>query len=273
MRITTAIIGIMGLGLSLTWGQIQSFGDMGGIDWSTRVVTAKGIGAPNPAMPAVTARPMAIQAARTVALRNALELIKGINLSSTTTVENYMVQSDIVRTSVQGYISTFKESEPRYMSDKTIEITVTIPLDNQLSETLLPKEITNTPQALASTRPAATGSGAFTGLVIDARGLGIVPAMAPKIVDEAGKEIYGSAYVNRQFAVKWGMAGYAKTPEQAASAMGDRIGKNPGVIKAVRSSGTTKCDLVLSNNDARSIEAAAQSMNFLSDCRVVIVVD
>ena len=252
--------------------QIQNIAGKGSIDWGKRSVTAVGIGAPNPAFPEVTARPMAIRAARDVALRNALELVKGVQMTSATTVENFMVSNDQIRTSVEGFIRKFESSEPKYMSDKTIEITVTIPLDNELASAILPSSITSTPALLAAPSIQVVRAVNFTGLVIDARGTGVIPAMIPKIMDEDGKEIYGSAYVSREWATKWGMAGYAKTPEQA-SAFKDRVGTQPGMIKAVRATGASRCDLVISNSDANDIRAAAKSMKFLSDCRVIILVD
>ncbi|HSQ42624.1 MAG TPA: hypothetical protein VLM37_10125 [Fibrobacteraceae bacterium] len=266
-QILTPILLLAGIAMA----QIQAIPGKGSVDWGARTVTAVGIGAPNPNMPEVTARPMAIRAARDVALRNALELIKGLQMTSSTTVENFMVANDVIRTQVDGYIRKFEASEPRYMSDKTIEITVTIPLDAELANTLLPPTIGKAP-AVVIAAPAVPVVRNFTGLVIDARGTGAIPALVPKILDEEGKEVYGSAYVTRDWATKWGMAGYAKTPEQAAG-FKDRVGTNPGIIKAVKATGASRCDLVISNTDAMDVRAAAKSMKFLSDCRVIIVVD
>jgi hypothetical protein len=268
LTLTTALFAMTAM------AQIQEVAGKGHIDWGKKTVSARGIGAPNPNMPEVTARPMAIQAARMDALRNALEVVKGIHITSSTTVQNYMVSSDLIQRRVSGYISTYTEKEPRYMADKTVEIEVSIPIEETFMDALLP---TNT-GSLATRevrRSVAQGapSKAFTGLIIDARGLGAVPALAPRIVDEAGKEVYGSAYVSREFAVKWGMAGYARDPVQAAEVHKDRLGSNPGVIKALRATGASRCDLVLSDADARSVREAAQSMSFLSDCRVIIILD
>lgn len=271
MNIIARIACLLGLGALGASAQIQTIPGKGSIDWNARVITAIGIGAPNPSMPEVTARPMAIRAARDVALRNALELIKGVQMTSSTTVENFMVSSDVIRSSVEGYVRKFDVSEPRYMSDKTIEVTVSIPLDEELAQTLLPSSVTGAPTGRSSVVPAAKYRN-FSGLIIDARGTGAIPALAPKILDETGKEIYGSAYVSREWAVKWGMAGYAKTPEQAA-ALKDRVGDQPGMIKAVKATGATKCDLVISAQDAAEVAAAAKSMKFLSDCRVIVLVD
>lgn len=262
------LLGVLALG---ALAQIQSVPGKGSIDWGGRTVTAVGIGAPNPAMPEVTARPMAIRAARDVALRNALELIKGVQMTSSTTIENFMVSNDVIRSSVEGYIRRFEVSEPRYMSDKTIEVTVTVPLDDDLAKALLPSTVVDAPTAQYAGAPASKSRN-FTGLIIDARGTGAIPALAPKITDENGREIYGSAYVSRQWAIKWGMAGYAKTPEQA-TALRDRVGDQPGMIKALKATGASKCDLVISTKDASEVAAASKNMKFLSDCRVIVLVD
>lgn len=256
---------------TVTFAQVQDIAGRGSIDWGSRTVTAVGIGAPNPAMPEVTARPMAIRAARDVALRNALELIKGIQMTSTTTVENFMVTSDVIRTQVDGYIRKFEVSEPRYMSDKTIEITATIPIDSVLANTLLPPSIVKNP-AIQIVAPPNRVVPKYTGLIIDARGTKAIPALIPKVVDESGKEVYSGAYVSRDWAVKWGMVGYAKSPEQAASYK-DRIGPTPQIVKALRADGPSRCDLVIGNEQADDVRAAAKAMKFLNDSRVIVILD
>jgi hypothetical protein len=58
-----------------------------------------------------------------------------------------------------------------------------------------------------------------------------------------------------------------------ARGLKDRIGDNPAVIKAVKASGPSKTDVVLSPEDALSIKSAAQNLKFLSEARVVFIVD
>jgi hypothetical protein len=253
--------------------QMQSVADAGGVDWEGRAVTAKGIGAPNPNLPQAAQRPAAIKAAKSLALRNALEMIKGINLNSETTVENFMTTSDVVRTNVSGFIQKFKfENKPHYMSDGTVEISVTIPIDGVLMDALLPSEVGATPQVTSMPAGVTAAKTVFTGLIIDAKGSGVTPAIAPKILDESDKEVYGSAYVSRDWAVKYGMAAYAKSVKKAAE-LKDRVGDNPGTVKALRASGPNKTDIVISKKDADSIRSAAENLKFLAECRVAIVVD
>jgi hypothetical protein len=108
-------------------------------------------------------------------------------------------------------------------------------------------------------------------MVIDARGLGARPAMAPKIVDESGKEIYGSAMVNREFAVQQGMVGYAK--DLSAAQGNNRVTDRPVTIKALRTSGAAKVDVVISDSDAAKLTSAAENLSFLQKCRVMVVLD
>ena len=111
----------------------------------------------------------------------------------------------------------------------------------------------------------------YTGLVVDARGLGVRPAMSPKIHSEDGKEIYGSATVNRQYAVQQGMVGYSK--DLTAAQMNSRVTKQPLTVKATGVSGSANCDIVISDSDANRLSSAAENLTFLQKCRVMVVLD
>ncbi len=265
-RLITMLFGLYFV-TSNSFAQVQEFGSLGFIDWGELTVTAVGIGAPDPKMPPTAARPMAIQAARKVAMRNALEILKGIQLSSETTVEDLMLSSDVIRTSVQGYLRKFKESDPKYMSDKTIEITVTIPIDAELLEGLLPKTIAEAPAALSP----GDKTGEYTGLIIDARGLGFIPSLSPKIFDTKNKELFGHAHIKRSSATEWGVAAYAETPEEATENK-MRLGANPLRVKA---SGVknAKGDLILDEEEAKVFSDATRGTPLLSQCRIVIIMD
>lgn len=250
-----------------------------GLDWTKRTVCAKGIGAVNPKHPQAAARPGAIRAAQQTALRNALELVKGVPINSNTTIANSMTDDDNVRSKVEGYVKGFQFSQPHYMDDLTVEVFVHIPLDG-VGDMVLPAVIHAQPSVNAwnwgsdgkAAPPAGLRSSIYTGLVVDARGLGILPALAPRVLESDGKELYGSANVSREWAIKYGMAGYAKSVD-AARGMKDRVGENPAMVKAVGAEGAAKTDVVLSRDDAASIKSAAQNLKFLSEARVVFVVD
>ena len=251
----------------------QPVGSTGKIDWSTGVITAVGIGAP-PAQPAnaAQARAMAERAAQVVALRNMLEAVKGVQVDSATTVENFMVTSDVIKTQVSGFIQGAMIMDKKYMSDGSVEVTVGMKLTGALADSLLPKgpATPGTPMTVPGGTPAAPGQ-LYTGLIVDARGLGVRPAMAPKILNQDGKEVYGSAWINRDYAVREGMVGYLKDPASAQT--NPRVTDKPMLVKALKVSGDARVDMVISNADAVSLQSATENLNMLQKCRVIILVD
>jgi hypothetical protein len=270
----TSVAGIASAQLAGTVSDVeQSVGSTGKVDWTTGMITAVGIGAP-PAQSAnaAQARAMAERAAQVVALRNLLEAVKGVTVDSTTTVENFMVSSDIIKTEVSGFIQGAMPIDKKYMSDGSVEVTIGMRITGALADTLLPKG-SAMPQTLATIpggTPQTQGQ-LYTGLIVDARGLGVRPAMAPKILNEDGKEVYGSAWINRDYAVREGMVGYLKDP--AAAQTNPRVTDKPMIVKAIKVSGDARVDTVISNADAAALQSASQNLSMLEKCRVIILVD
>ncbi len=297
------VIGMMLLALvvSPVFSQdvIQQIGTAGVVDWSTQMLRATGIGSPNPNVPETAQRAGAIEAAKRVALRNLLETIQGMNLDSETTVRNYMMESDVITTRVRGIARNFTVVDTKYMSDGSIEVTVEMPITGALLDALLPASTggmlgpVTTAQGVCpccgqpwpAGKPVPSGvtlqtgapvqpqqqMGAYTGLIIDAKGLGLRPAMSPKILDESGQEIYGSKFVSREWAVQIGMVGYDKDVNRARS--NDRVANNPLVVKALKVSGDNKADVVVAAAGAAAIRNAAANQNFLDKCKVMFIVD
>jgi hypothetical protein len=248
---------------------VNPAGSTGKVDWTTGVITAVGIGAPPPQPAnAAQARAMAERAAQVVAYRNMLEAVKGVQIDSATTVENFIVTSDVVRTQVSGIIQGATIMDKKYMSDGSVEVTVGMKLTGALADMLLPKEPA-TPPLLPSA--SATPGQVYTGLIVDARGLGVRPAMSPKILNEDGKEVYGSAYINRDWAVREGMVGYMRDP--VAAQANPRVTDKPFLVKALKVSGDGRVDLVIANTDAATLLSVTQNLSMLEKCRVIILVD
>jgi hypothetical protein len=250
----------------------QPVGSTGKVDWTTGVITAVGIGAP-PAQPAnaAQARAMAERAAQVVAYRNLLEAVKGVRVDSTTLVENFMVTSDVIKTEVSGIVQGAMIMDKKYMSDGSVEVTVGMKLAGALADTLLPKGPQTPPTGLGGTLAPGTQGQLYTGLIVDARGLGIRPAMAPKVMNEDGKEVYGSAWISRDYAVREGMVGYLKDP--VAAQANPRVTDKPLMVKALKPSGDARVDMVISNAEAAMLHSAAQNLSMLEKCRVIILVD
>jgi len=276
MKVLSCILVVMSLFiLSLNAQVYQQVANVGNINWQDQIIRSTGIGAPNPKMPLAAQRAGALEAAKRVALRNLLETVKGMAINSETTVENAMIASDVINTQVSGIVRNFKVVNTRYMSTGDVEVDVEIPLSGVLSDALLPMQ-QGGPMMPGQNFPIDPSflpqqSGVFTGLIIDARGTGLRPAMAPKILDEQGNEVYGSGYVSRDYAVQIGVVGYEKDINRAKT--NERVTDNPLIIKGIKSSGANRADLVISNSDAQMVLAAAKNLNFMEQCKVMIILE
>jgi len=169
-----------------------------------------------------------------------------------------------------------------YLSDGTLEIELTMNLTGGFGQFVLPEEIrqvepVTTMNAVqkganaASREKGSTDSAPYTGLIVDAVGIGALPALVPVIVDESGEVVYGSAFASREFAVSRGMSGFAATLDAARK--DPRVGDRPLVVKAIRTRSTGNTDLVIPTTDAARLRSSAIHLNFLKACRVCIVLD
>ncbi|HET8542610.1 MAG TPA: hypothetical protein VFL83_22235 [Anaeromyxobacter sp.] len=227
----------------------------GAVDWQRKVVTCTGSGAANlrdaAGNPAV-ARIGAEKAARLDALRSCMETLKGVQLQSGQTVGGALASDAALSGKVEGLVRGFKVvGKPRYFSDGGVELDVEVPLEGGLSDALLP-------------RPDAAGP---TALVVDARGQKVVAALAPRILDEAGRELYGPASLG-EAGRRAGAAAYARDLDAARATLKERLGDRPLVVKAIRAQGA---DLVVSAADAASL--SGKNLAFLAEGRVVILAD
>jgi hypothetical protein len=115
------------------------------------------------------------------------------------------------------------------------------------------------------------GTGGYTGVVVDARGLQITPALAPVIYGQDGIGAYGPFLVSRANAIDKGVAAYADTVDHAS--LRERAGNRPLVVKALSAFGSWRTDLVVSTPMARLIRAMMRVGDAVENCRVVIVLD
>ena len=283
-------------GFAAEWHElVETAGINGTINWSEGIITATGIGTPpEKYYGKPQARPMALRAAQLDAFRNLLEATKGVRIDSTTLVRDSMVESDVIRSQVSGMVKGAQAVKKEYLSDGTVEVTLAMSLRGGFAQLILPKDIKQVPEiktipsafptplegkklrdASVPPLPEPTTSTPapiiYTGLVVDARGLNARPAMSPKIFDENGQEVYGSAYVSREFAVQQGMAGYAKN--LTAAQANPRVTNEPFTVKGLRTEGQGQCSFVISNADAAKIRSASENLSFLKKCRVMIVFD
>lgn len=270
-------------------GAVTEQNEFGVVDYSQRTITATGIGAVPPDAPNVgAARANAIRAAKMDALRNLVESVKAVRITSETTVSNNMVDSDVIRTSVEAMIRGAQQvGDVKYLSDASVEIKMSVPMSGIMDVVLptaspiVPSAGTEAPQpsiagataaptASATVAPAVPGQ-PITGIIIDTRGLGVKPSMSPRVLTDDGSVIYGPGNYPRDFAVTQGVVGYHK---DIVAASGDaRVAGNPLTIKGASTLGSLGTDVVLATADARQAAGYAGFADAISNCRVMFILD
>jgi hypothetical protein len=258
--------------------------ETGTIDWASGVVRAKGISAPIKidAGKSPTNSPKALSEAKNDARRKLLETVKGIHISSKLIVGDIANRNKTIMTQIKEMVYDAREIEKsrKYMSDGSIEASLQMNLHGGFAQLILPKEIRQieTIKQLKRGEKSSAGkpnsssqrtSDIYTGLLVDARSIEAIPALVPKLFDENLAEVFGPAFVSREFVVQQGMAAYY-TDIQAAKA-DPRVSDNPLIVKALRTDFPSRCNFVISNADASKLKSASDHLVFLKESRVVIV--
>ena len=262
----------------------------GSINYGDRTIQAIGIGfIPENVINAGQARRSAMRIAKQDALRQLIEIVNGVNVTSETTVSGAMFD-DMIKTQVQGAIRGARQiGQPKYLSDTSVEVVYEVKMAD-ISRVLLPMaekaptltfddtnvSVSGTVASAAEQQQAGTAdtgvkSGGVTGIIIDGTGLGLRPAMSPRILNQGGSVVYGPGQYSRDYAAANGVAGYAKTLDQAKS--DTRVQGNPLIIRAASTSGSTSADVIISNADAGKLAVADGAGGLLKNCRVMIVLD
>lgn len=258
--------------------------ETGHIDWSAGAVRVNGVGT-HPAIEdgASPDSPSDIQdVALRVARSNLLETVGAIRINSVSRVADRMVKRMAFREGLIALARNAAITRQEYLSDGTVEIELTMNLTGGFAQFVLPEEIRQV-DSVTPVNGAATAadrslqsagnmySMAYTGLILDATGIGAEPSLVPVVVDESGEVVYGPAFVSREFAVSRGVSGFAATLQAARE--DKRVGDRPMVIKVIRTRSTGKTDLVISSADGARVRSSVVHLNFLKACRVSIVMD
>jgi hypothetical protein len=258
----------------------------GRIDWTQGLIQANGLASrPDQTNTKAMDRSPALQAAMDDARRKLLEGIKSFRVDSSHRVDQVFGKDDAVMGNLEQLVKTATVIKEEFRANGTVAVTVEMAMDGDFSQLVLPDDIkqiadiktvsaadkTSEVEKIEKTAPDALSSPAdFTGLVVDARGLEVYPTMAPRIYDESGLEVYGSAYASREFAVQRGVVRYGKPIEAVLSS--SRVADNPLIVKGLRTTQPGHTDIIISNADASKIRASSAHLSFLKKCRVLVVV-
>ena len=112
----------------------------------------------------------------------------------------------------------------------------------------------------------------YTGLLVDVRGLGLQPNIAPRVLSTEGHVIHGAATVARSLATAYGVAGYDDDIDRAYTS--ERLGgeeANPFVVRATGTAGRYSGDAVIDDFDVAQVLQADEVGDFLRQGRVTFL--
>jgi hypothetical protein len=272
-------------------GLIQEVEDSGVVDWQKLVIRCTGVGAPTPE--ADPRRPSVIQSARSDALDKLLKTLRAVSLTSEATVGEIMDHDEALSSRVRESVKKFREVGTHYMSDGSVEIEVEHFLRGELMDLLLPvsgggKRITDGLLCPICGQPWPEGREVppdlrlvwetgwkpretYTGLVIDARGLGLKPALAPQVLNERGKIVYSVAFAKRPSSKEVGIIAYERGLDRARDK--ERVGSNPLVIVGLRARGRNRTDVVIDDDHVAMLHSMPEHLQFMERCRVIVVLE
>lgn len=247
----------------------------------TETITADGYGVLPQNRPFGQAKLMARRAAVVEAQRNLLETVKDVAIDSETNVEMSMTLNDTIHSEISGVIRGARVIDEEYIPEDGIyRVTMSVPMYGvgSLGQVVFDNVIGNNQKVpVPAPSPAYNQStqlnGNYTGLVIRARGAGLVRTFCPAIYDTSGRAIYGVYNVDKKYAIDYGVVGYAQGPQGWDKVrMGtSRAGSNPLVVDIVevRQRVANKCDVVISVEDADRILAENRYSHFLDNYAVM----
>ena len=250
--------------------------------WEQGAITAEGFGTPPMGTYGSKASIMARRAAIVDAQRNLAEQINGVQVDAETTVENFVISSDLVKTKVSALIKGAMVVEEQMMPDGAYRVVMSMPMygTQGLSSAIMPAIRPNTPPtppppviSATITAQIQTSGVGYTGVIVDASGMGLKPSFSPVIYDTNGRAIYGVSNINYDQAISQGMVGYSSSLSSAQTL--PRIGGSPLVVKAVQVRGgnnsTNPVNVVVSVDDGDRILAANAQSQMLMNGSVVFV--
>lgn len=264
--------------LTVTGGPNGGRDDLSAFGQETLLFYGEAVGNPDHRA-AAQREQMAKRAAVVTAQRSLVEYLEGFAMVGDTLVKDGMVQYDVIRSAVSGFVKGSQVVFQEYNREKDTAIAVVkvglhgpkgfassmyekMSSDPKLKESL---KTDKKPFKVQVVKLDET----YDGLIIDATEQNFRPALINRIFATKGDVLYDPAKNSQKVLVEQGCGEYTNSIDKAKAALAVRGVKNPLVIKA--SGATSAADLQVTDDDAVTIYSANQKGSFMATAKVAFV--
>ncbi|QJB57857.1 hypothetical protein [Pseudodesulfovibrio sp. zrk46] len=263
-------------------GYVQSYSQNATLSWGTGEIVvprvlATQIGGDS------SLSPLAVRKATSSARKQLLDIIMSVRIDAKRTVSAYLSEDADLAARVRGAVQNSPLERPNVFGEEG-EVRVSEHFRGKLAELVLPTTIqfqSGIPPKLSTSMeqsmgyqgavPEKAGSGSsYTGVIIDARGMKVTPALVPVVYGQDGVGAYGAFQVSRANAVEKGVVAYATAADPAL--LRERVGANPLTVRAVSAYGSWRTDILITTPMANLVRAIMRTPELSEKCSVVVVI-
>ncbi|MDB5102123.1 MAG: hypothetical protein JWM80_6544 [Cyanobacteria bacterium RYN_339] len=247
------------------------------LNWSDGRLAVSGIGTPGDRGPVSYRRKLGERAAIADAYRRLAATLDLVRVDSNTRVKDLAVTDDALRAKLNDFVKSAKVLETNFWPDGTAEVVLYVPLRGDRSLTALASgniggaaPVTSTePESSPTPKPAPTKEvvtapvpihANYTSIIVDAHGLGAQPALMPQVRDHDGKVVELGTDAAKA-TVKYLKDGAELDPA---------AGINPLNLRAVRTQGALKADLVLNPEGSDAIKNALKDKKLAPGAAILV---
>ena len=265
------------LGPVLAPGQVRELVPGGAVDWSGKTVLARGTGVLDPGNSnRDLAWQMAQRAATVVALRNLLEIVKGIRVDSDTRVQELVAEHDSVYQRIEAVVKGARQRRPARLDSLggTVEVELECDLYGEagVEGALLPSPVAGPPAgnvgAGGLSNPAREFLRQYSAVVLDAGSTGLKPSLFPKLYDDSGTLLLDPRELAYADATRACAVQYVGTLDQVLAR--PDFGQ-PLVLRVREARGKFGTDIVLARGDADQLRRMGDGLVFLMGTGRVLV--
>lgn len=241
------------------------------IDWIEESITVSGTATEEleDGANAVEQQLKGIRQAEETLLKNFISSMQELRIDAYRDARHVLLQEPERNKRLYSYYERMKQISVRY-SGKNVELQKSFPLYGDKG--LLPLLVDagtdpgNFPvyQEYVFSRP-------FTGLVIDARGLGKVPSAVPRVFDQSHTLVYSAELMDHEQYRRWGSVQFTDDPFYREYR--ERVGDYPLQIAAFPDDRLIATDVAISIDDAMVLLQHDASRTSLMEGRVIIILD